>query len=81
MRRSTNVTLTTLAVVFLVTIVAVAVALVRYEGEGQHEHGAKPGDAQTAPNHNQQDRSAIERQPTTANPDTHDPAHGPAHDR
>lgn len=75
MRRSTNVTLTTLAVVCLVTIVAVAVALVRYEGEGQHEHGTKPGDAQTAPDHTQQHNSALGRQPTTVKPGTHDPAH------
>jgi len=75
MRRSTNVMLTTLAVVCLVTIVAVAIALVRYEGEGQHEHEGKPGEAQTAPDHTLQHNSAIGRQPTPVNPGTHDLAH------
>ena len=76
MRRSTNVMLTTLAVVCLVTIVAVAIALVRYEGEGQHdEHGTKSGEAQIAPDHTLQHNSAIERQPTPVKPDTHDLAH------
>lgn len=72
MRRSTNVMLTTLAVVCLVTIVAVAVALVRYEGEGQHdEHGGKPGEVQTIPDHLEQHNSTSERPPTPIKPDTH----------
>jgi len=76
MRRSTNVTLTTLAIVCLVTVVAVAVALIRYEGEGQHdEHGGKPGEAQTAPGSTQHHDSAVGRPPTPVKPDTHDLAH------
>jgi hypothetical protein len=76
MRRSTNVMLTTLAVVCLVTVVAVAVALVRYEGEGQHdEHGTKPGDSQTTLDSTQHHGSAVGRQPTPVKPDSHDLAH------
>jgi len=72
MRRSTNVMLTTLAVVCLVTIVAVAIALVRYEGEGQHdEHGTKSGEAHTTLDPNQHHDSAIGGQPTIVKPDTH----------
>ena len=66
MRRSTNVMLTTLAIVCLVTIVAVAIALVRYEGEGQHdEHGTKPGEVHTAPDPAQHHDSGGGPPPTT----------------
>jgi hypothetical protein len=75
MKRSTNVMLTTLAIVCLVTVVAVTVALVRYEGEGQNEHGEKPGEAQTAPDPTQHHDSAVGRSPTPVKPDTHDLAH------
>ena len=75
MRRSTNVMLTTLAVVCVVTVIAVAVALVRYEGEGQNEHGTKHGETQTAPNNTPQHNSTIESHSTGVEPDTHGPAH------